>query len=163
MRIPNGGMRCSDWRASRPRPLRKAAAASRIISPICNPIRRRSIIFWARISPGLSASPQLEGFRARGIEVLLLPDPVDAFWVATAVGFDGKPFKSVTQGAADIKSIPLKEKSRRRGGRGRASGGKSRHPLRAYEASLGRIGRGCPRFRPAVVEPRLPRRVRSRA
>lgn len=58
----------------------------------------------------LSASPQLEGFQARGIEVLLLPDAVDAFWVATAVGFDGKPFKSVTQGAADIKSIPLKEK-----------------------------------------------------
>jgi molecular chaperone HtpG len=58
----------------------------------------------------LSASPQLEGFRARGIEVLLLPDPVDAFWVATAVGYGGKPFKSVTQGAADIKSIPLKEK-----------------------------------------------------
>ncbi len=58
----------------------------------------------------LSASPQLEGFRARGIEVLLLPDPVDAFWVATAVGFDGKQFKSVTQGAADIRSIPLKEK-----------------------------------------------------
>ncbi|MCI0598985.1 MAG: molecular chaperone HtpG, partial [Beijerinckiaceae bacterium] len=57
----------------------------------------------------LSASPQLEGFRARGIEVLLLPDPVDAFWVATAAGFDGKPFKSVTQGAADIKSVPLKE------------------------------------------------------
>jgi molecular chaperone HtpG len=57
----------------------------------------------------LAASPQLEGFRARGIEVLLLPDHVDAFWTATAVGFDGKPFKSVTQGAADIKSIPLKE------------------------------------------------------
>jgi molecular chaperone HtpG len=57
----------------------------------------------------LSASPQLEGFRVRGIEVLLLSDPVDAFWVATAAGFDGKPFKSVTQGAADIKSIPLKE------------------------------------------------------
>ena len=29
----------------------------------------------------LAASPQLEGFRARGIEVLLLADPVDAFWV----------------------------------------------------------------------------------
>lgn len=57
----------------------------------------------------LTESPQLEGFRARGIEVLLLPDPVDAFWVATAVGFEGKPFKSVTQGAADIKSVPLKE------------------------------------------------------
>lgn len=55
----------------------------------------------------LAASPQLEGFRARGVEVLLLPDPIDAFWVATAIGFDGKPFKSVTQGAADIKSIAL--------------------------------------------------------
>jgi molecular chaperone HtpG len=57
----------------------------------------------------LAASPQLEGFRARGVEVLLLADPVDAFWVSTAVGYEGKPFKSVTQGAADIKAIPLAE------------------------------------------------------
>ncbi len=56
----------------------------------------------------LNASPQLEGFRARGIEVLLLPDPIDAFWVSTAAGYDGKPFKSVSQGAADIALIPLK-------------------------------------------------------
>ena len=57
----------------------------------------------------LAASPQLEGFKARGVEVLLLADPVDAFWVSTAAGFDGKPFKSVSQGAADIKSIALVE------------------------------------------------------
>ena len=57
----------------------------------------------------LAASPQLEGFRARGVEVLLLADPVDSFWVSTAAGFDGKPFKSVSQGAADIKSIALVE------------------------------------------------------
>jgi len=57
----------------------------------------------------LAASPQLEGFRARGVEVLLLSDPVDAFWVSTAAGYDGKAFKSVTQGAADIKAIPLAE------------------------------------------------------
>ena len=57
----------------------------------------------------LAASPQLEGFRARGVEVLLLADPVDAFWVSTAAGYEGKPFKSVTQGAADIKAIPLVE------------------------------------------------------
>ena len=57
----------------------------------------------------LKTSPQLEGFRARGIEVLLLPDPVDAFWVSNSVGFDGKPFKSVTQGAADIKAVPMAE------------------------------------------------------
>jgi molecular chaperone HtpG len=52
-------------------------------------------------------SPQLEGYRARGIEVLLLTDPVDSFWVRTALGFDGKPFRSVTQGTADLESIPL--------------------------------------------------------
>jgi len=57
----------------------------------------------------LAGSPQLEGFRARGVEVLLLADPVDAFWVSTSAGFDGKPFKSVSQGAADIKSIALVE------------------------------------------------------
>ncbi len=57
----------------------------------------------------LAASPHLEGFRARGVEVLLLSDPVDAFWVQTAVGYDGKPFKSATQGGADIKAIDLIE------------------------------------------------------
>jgi molecular chaperone HtpG len=57
----------------------------------------------------LAASPQLEGFRARGVEVLLLADPVDSFWVSSAAGFDGKPFKSISQGDADIKSIPLVE------------------------------------------------------
>ena len=55
----------------------------------------------------LKSSPHLEGFRARGIEVLLLPDPVDTFWVMPGVSFDGKPFKSVTQGAADLALIPL--------------------------------------------------------
>jgi molecular chaperone HtpG len=60
----------------------------------------------------IAASPQLEGFRARGIEVLLLPDPIDAFWVATSAGYEGKPYQSVTQGAADIKSIPLEDDKR---------------------------------------------------
>ena len=55
----------------------------------------------------LRSSPHLEGFRARGVEVLLLPDPVDTFWVMSGQGFDGKPFKSVTQGAADLALIPL--------------------------------------------------------
>lgn len=53
------------------------------------------------------ASPHLEGFRRRGIEVLFLSDPVDAFWVRTTLGFDGKSFQSVTQGSADLSSIPV--------------------------------------------------------
>jgi molecular chaperone HtpG len=55
------------------------------------------------------ASPQLEGYRARDVEVLLLTDPVDSFWVRTALGFDGKPFKSITQGAADLDLIKVKD------------------------------------------------------
>ena len=38
--------------------------------------------------------------------MLLLPDPVDSFWVTSAPDYEGKPFKSVTQGAADLALIP---------------------------------------------------------
>ncbi len=54
----------------------------------------------------LEASPHLEGFKARGVEVLLLADQVDSFWVTSAPSFQGKPFKSVTQGAADLALMP---------------------------------------------------------
>jgi molecular chaperone HtpG len=57
----------------------------------------------------LASSPQLEGFRARGIEVLLLSDHVDSFWVTSGVDYEGKPFKSVTQGLSDLSLIPLTE------------------------------------------------------
>ncbi len=56
-----------------------------------------------------AASPQLEGYKARDVEVLLFTDPVDSFWVRTAMGFDGKPFKSVTQGRADLDLIAVKD------------------------------------------------------
>ncbi len=59
----------------------------------------------------IAQSPQLEGFKARGIEVLLLPDQVDSFWTTTGIDYDGKPFKSVTQGATDLSLIPLAEGS----------------------------------------------------
>jgi molecular chaperone HtpG len=60
----------------------------------------------------LEASPHLEGFRARGVEVLLLTDPIDSFWVMTGASFDGKPFKSATQGSADLALIPLLDPSK---------------------------------------------------
>src|SRR3546814_15744814 len=53
-----------------------------------------------------TASPQLEGFRKKGVEVLYLTDPIDEFWVQTLYdGFEGKPLKSITRGGADLKSI----------------------------------------------------------
>ena len=51
-------------------------------------------------------SPQLEGFKKRGLEVLLLTDPVDAFWIGSLPDFEGKPFRSVAQGSADLGLIP---------------------------------------------------------
>jgi molecular chaperone HtpG len=50
-------------------------------------------------------SPQLEGYRAKGIEVLLLTDGVDEFWVPAVGEYDGKGFKSVTRGGADLDAI----------------------------------------------------------
>jgi molecular chaperone HtpG len=57
----------------------------------------------------LGRSAQIEGFRARGIEVLLLADPIDAFWPDRLEEFEGKPIRSVTQGAADLAKIPLED------------------------------------------------------
>jgi molecular chaperone HtpG len=53
----------------------------------------------------LRRSPQLEGFRAKRVEVLLLTDPVDDFWLSVVPSYDGKPFKSVTRGATDLDGI----------------------------------------------------------
>jgi len=59
----------------------------------------------------LKKSPQIEGFRARGVEVLLLTDPIDEFWV-TAVGtYKEKPFKSVTRGGVDLDKIAAPEET----------------------------------------------------
>jgi molecular chaperone HtpG len=55
----------------------------------------------------LAGSPQLEGFRARGLEVLLLSDPVDAFWPERLTEYEGKPIRSVTQGVADLDKFPV--------------------------------------------------------
>lgn len=53
----------------------------------------------------LAQSPHLEGFKAKGVEVLLLADHVDEFWLQHITEFDGKPFKSITRGAADLDEI----------------------------------------------------------
>ncbi|MCP3473087.1 molecular chaperone HtpG [Bradyrhizobium sp. CCGUVB1N3] len=54
----------------------------------------------------LKSSPRLEAAAARGIEVLLLTDPVDAFWTSMPMSFDGKPLKSLGQGDLNLDLIP---------------------------------------------------------
>jgi molecular chaperone HtpG len=53
----------------------------------------------------LRNSPHLEGFRARGIEVLLLTDSIDEFWPAVTNDYEGKPLRSVTRAGDDLSKI----------------------------------------------------------
>lgn len=48
------------------------------------------------------SSPQLEIFRKKGIEVLLLTDRVDEWMLSHLFEFDGKPLQSVAKGAVDL-------------------------------------------------------------
>jgi molecular chaperone HtpG len=59
----------------------------------------------------LKSNPALEAARARGIEVLLLTDPVDALWTSLALGFEGKPLKSLSQGEVDFSLVPMPEQA----------------------------------------------------
>jgi len=53
----------------------------------------------------LRHSPQLEGFKERGIEVLLFSDSVDDFWVNVVNDYQGKELRSVTRAGIDLDSI----------------------------------------------------------
>jgi len=57
----------------------------------------------------LKSNPKLEAARARGIEVLLLTDPIDAFWTTLPQEFEGKPLKSLSQGDVNFDLVPLSD------------------------------------------------------
>jgi molecular chaperone HtpG len=59
----------------------------------------------------LKSNPKLESAKARGVEVLLLTDPVDAFWTSAPLDFGGKPLKSLSQGDVDFGLIPLTDEN----------------------------------------------------
>jgi molecular chaperone HtpG len=61
----------------------------------------------------LKGNPKLESATARGIEVLLLTDAVDAFWSSAPLDFEGKPLKSLSQGDIDFALIPLLDDSKK--------------------------------------------------
>jgi molecular chaperone HtpG len=57
----------------------------------------------------LKKSPQIEGFTAKGVKVLLLTDPVDEFWVRGVHDYKGKAFKSVGEAGADLSKLSGKD------------------------------------------------------
>ncbi|HEY8610319.1 MAG TPA: molecular chaperone HtpG [Roseomonas sp.] len=60
-------------------------------------------------SEALAKSPQLEGFQARGVEVLLLSDQIDAFWPERLDRYEEKPIRSITQGSVDLSKVAAGE------------------------------------------------------
>jgi molecular chaperone HtpG len=59
----------------------------------------------------LKRSPQLEGFKAKGVEVLFMTDPIDEFWIPSVGQFEEKSFQSITKGGADLSKIKKEEGS----------------------------------------------------
>ncbi|HEX4113607.1 MAG TPA: molecular chaperone HtpG [Stellaceae bacterium] len=58
----------------------------------------------------LRKSPQLEGFRAKGVEIVLLTDPVDEFWLPALGDYQKHEFRSVTRGAPELDKIEAPDK-----------------------------------------------------
>lgn len=58
----------------------------------------------------LRRNPHLEGFKAKGVEVLLLTQTVDDFWPSAMGEFEGKTFKSITRAGEDLGKIEGEKK-----------------------------------------------------
>ena len=54
-------------------------------------------------------NPSLEGYKSRGINVLILDDAVDSFWTTATPNFKEKNIKSITKGVDDLDSISKKK------------------------------------------------------
>jgi molecular chaperone HtpG len=54
----------------------------------------------------LSSSPKLEAFSDRGVDVLLMSDPIDEIWLASVREFDAHPFVSVSAADVEIEGSP---------------------------------------------------------
>jgi len=63
------------------------------------------------------ASPHLEGFKAKGVEVLLMTDPVDDFWIPSVGAFEDKAFKSAARAGADLDKIKDSGKAKKKDGK----------------------------------------------
>ena len=107
----------------------------------------------------IKKSPQLEGFRARGIEVLLLTDPIDEFWVPTIGRYKEKPFKSATRGGVDLDKIPLSEAPEEKRPSPPA---KLASLIAIFKLALGELGQGCAQLRAPHRQRRMPRGRRGR-
>lgn len=59
----------------------------------------------------VESSPHMEAFKAKGLEVLILTDPVDEMWVGSVTEFDGKQFQSIAKGEVDLETEEEKKET----------------------------------------------------
>jgi molecular chaperone HtpG len=81
------------------------------------------------------ANPKLEAARARGLEVLLLTDQVDAFWTMLPQDYEGKPLKSLSKGDVDFSLVPLTDEAKKE--EGKSEGQNDAAVLKAVKDVLG--------------------------
>ena len=55
------------------------------------------------------SSPHLEGFKSKDIDVLLMTDPIDAFWMSQMAQFNDKKFVSISRDTYDLSEVGSKE------------------------------------------------------
>ena len=105
------------------------------------------------------ASPQLEGFARRGVEVLVLSDPVDAFWVRTRARLRRQAVPVGDAGRGRSRHIPVAEGARRAEAAPEKRVGDARRPLQADARRQGQRWsaprRASPRARSASSRPIL--------
>jgi molecular chaperone HtpG len=71
------------------------------------------------------------------VEVLLLSDPVDAFWTSMQLGFEGKPLRSLSQGDVDFGPVPLLDEKAGEDTAGKAAGVDDAVIVAAVKGALG--------------------------
>ena len=55
------------------------------------------------------SSPHLEGFKSKDVDVLLMTDPIDAFWMSQMGQFNEKKFVSISRDTYDLTEVGSKE------------------------------------------------------
>ena len=60
-------------------------------------------------------SPHLEGFKAKNLDVLILTDPIDDFWIPQLPEYNGKKFVSISRGKVNLDDIKTKKKNTKKG------------------------------------------------
>lgn len=58
------------------------------------------------------ANPILEGFKAREIEVIILTDPVDSFWVSSNINYEKYDLKQVSHAKDELMEVEIKNKGK---------------------------------------------------